>query len=102
MDDIKQKQIDYFNDTCSEIARLTNEVFNLNITFDPIVVEEPSTYNSWYNAYLRDVSDQIKSKYYDLFGQLSAAHIVKSPLPFATLDSIYTDITNTLKKLQKY
>lgn len=102
MDDITQKQIDYFNDTCSEIARLTNEVFKLNITFDPIVAEEPSTYNSWYNAYLRDVSDQIKSKYYDLFNQLSSAHITKPALPLATFSAIYNEITNTLKKLQKY
>lgn len=102
VDDITQKQIDYFNNTCSEIVKLSNKVFNLNLKFDPIDEQEPEAYNSWYSAYVRDVAEQMKSKFYGLFKNLESAHIVKPVPSFVTLDEICEIITATLNKLQKY
>lgn len=96
------EQINYFNNICSEIVKLSNKVFNLNLKFDPIELDEPSTFNSWYSAYEREATEQIRDKFYELFNQLSNSHITRPAAPFATTQYIFNTITATLTKLQKY
>lgn len=96
------EQIDYFNNTCSEIVKLSNKVFNLNLNYEQIELDEPATFNSWYSAYEREAIEQIRDKFYELFSKLSNSHITLPPAPFATTQYIFSTIDNTLTKLQKY
>ena len=96
------EQIDYFNHQCSKIVKLANNIFNLNLDYEQIELEEPSTFNSWYSAYEREATEQIRDKFYELFSKLSNNHITRSAAPFATVQYIFNTVDNTLTKLQKY
>ena len=96
------EQIDYFNHQCSKIVKLANSIFNLNLDYEQIELEEPSTFNSWYSAYEREATEQIRDKFYELFSKLSNSHITRPATPFATVQYIFNTIDNTLNKLQKY
>jgi hypothetical protein len=64
------EQIDYFNNQCSQIVKLANNIFNLNLNYEPIELDEPATFNSWYSAYEREATEQIRDKFYELFNKL--------------------------------
>ena len=96
------EQIEYFNNQCSKIVKLANNIFNLNLNYEPIELDEPATFNSWYSAYEREATEQIRDKFYELFNQLSNSHITRPVAPFATVQYIFNTVDNTLNKLQKY
>lgn len=96
------EQIEYFNNQCSKIVKLANNIFNLNLDYEQIELEEPQTFNSWYSAYEREATEQIRDKFYELFNQLSNSHITRPAAPFATTQYIFNTLDNTLTKLQKY
>lgn len=96
------EQIDYFNHQCSKIVKLANNIFNLNLDYEQIELEEPSAFNSWYSAYEREATEQIRDKFYELFSKLSNSHITRPAAPFATVQYIFNTVDNTLAKLQKY
>lgn len=96
------EQIDYFNHQCSKIVKLANNIFKLNLDYEQIELEEPLTFNSWYSAYEREATEQIRDKFYELFSKLSNSHITRQAAPFATVQYIFNTIDNTLNKLQKY
>lgn len=95
------EQIDYFNNQCSQIVKLANNIFNLNLNYEPIELDEPATFNSWYSAYEREATEQIRDKFYELFNKLSNSHITRPAAP-ATTQYIFNTVDNTLNKLQKY
>lgn len=96
------EQIEYFNNQCSKIVKLANNIFKLNLDYEQIELEEPQTFNSWYSAYEREATEQIRDKFYELFSKLSNSHITRPAAPFATVQYIFNTIDNTLNKLQKY